>query len=138
MHSKGDNIEIIINDEAEDVMTELFDSLIKNYQIGLEKTMRGNGFIFDCVHLLYHKCHKINLNHGRSYIDSHDWIKSKKATINPINKNDNKCFQYAITVPLNHDQIGKHSERIIKFNFFINKYTWEGINFPSEKDDWKI
>ena len=20
---------------------------------------------------------------------------------------------------------------------FINKYNWEGINFPSEKDDWK-
>ena len=20
---------------------------------------------------------------------------------------------------------------------FINKYKWEGINFPSEKDDWK-
>ena len=104
-------------------MKELFDSLIKNYQIGLEETMRGNDFLFDCVHLLYHKCHKINLNYGRSYIDSPDRIKSKKATINPINKNDNKCFQYAITFPLNYDQIGKHSERITKFNFFINKYT---------------
>ena len=20
---------------------------------------------------------------------------------------------------------------------FINKYNWKGINFPSEKDDWK-
>ena len=20
---------------------------------------------------------------------------------------------------------------------FINKYNWEGINFPSEKNDWK-
>ena len=20
---------------------------------------------------------------------------------------------------------------------FINKYKWEGINFPSKKDDWK-
>ena len=27
-----------------------------------------------------------------------DWIKNKKATINPINKKDNKCFQYVVTV----------------------------------------
>ena len=25
-----------------------------------------------------------------------------------------------------------------KTNPLINKYNWEGINYPSEKDDWKI
>ena len=99
--------------------------------------MKGSDFVFDYVHLLYYKCHKINLNRGGSYIDSPDWIRSKKATINPINKKDNKCFQYDVTVVLNHEEIGKHSERIIKIKSFINKYNWEGINFPSEKDDWK-
>ena len=49
--------------------------------------MRGSGFIFDCVHLLYYKCHKVNPNQGGSYVDSSDWIKNKKATINHINKN---------------------------------------------------
>ena len=29
-----------------------FKSLIKKYQIGLEKSMRGRDFIFDCVHSL--------------------------------------------------------------------------------------
>ena len=24
-----------------------------------------------------------------------------------------------------------------KIKPFINKFDWEGINFPSEKDDWK-
>ena len=24
-----------------------------------------------------------------------------------------------------------------KIKPFISKYEWEGINFPSEKDDWK-
>ena len=48
--------------------------------------MRGSDFIFDCAHLLYCKCHKINFKRGGSYIDSPDWIKSKKATTNPINK----------------------------------------------------
>ena len=45
----------------------------------------------------------------------------------------NKCFEYAVTVMLKHEEIGKHSERITKIKPFINKYNWEGINFPSEK-----
>ena len=79
------------------------------------------------------KCHKINLNCGRTYIDSPDWIKNKKVTINPNNKKDNKCFQYNVTVALNHEVIGENPERMTKMKPFINKYKWEGINFPSEK-----
>ena len=48
--------------------------------------MRGSEFVFDYVQLLCYKCRKINLNRGGSYIDSPDWIKSKKETISPINK----------------------------------------------------
>ena len=40
-------------------------------------------FIFNSFQLTYQKCHKVNLIHGSSYIDSPDWIKKKKATINP-------------------------------------------------------
>ena len=86
---------------------------------------------------MYYKCHEINPNCDGSYIDSPDWIKNKKATINPINKKDNKCFQYAVTVALNYEEIKKDPQRITKIKPFINKYNWEGINFPSEKDDWK-
>ena len=64
MHSKSDNIQIMINDKVDEVIKKLFDSLI-----GLEKSMRGSDFIFDCVHLMYYKCHKINPNRGGSYID---------------------------------------------------------------------
>ena len=62
--------------------------------------MRGSDFIFDCVYLLHYKCHKTNFKCGRSYIDSTDLIKNKKAIIYPIN-DDNKCFQYAATVASN-------------------------------------
>ena len=58
MHLKSDNIEIMINDKPDEVIKELFDSLIKKYQIGLEKSMRGSDIIFDSLHLLYCKCHK--------------------------------------------------------------------------------
>ena len=64
-------------------------------------------------------------------------VKNKKATKNLINKKDNECFQYAITVTLNHKEIKKDSERIAKIKPFINKYNWEEIHFPSEKDDWE-
>ena len=74
---------------------------------------------------MYYKCRKINANRGGSYIDSPDWIKNKKATINPINKKDNKCFPYAIAVTLNHDEIKKDLQRITKVKPFINKYNWE-------------
>ena len=54
--------------------------------------------------------------------------------MNPINKKDNKCFQYPVTVALNHEEIGKHAEAITKIEQYINKYYWEGINFTSKKD----
>ena len=47
------------------------------------------------------------LNHRRSFIDSPDWIKKKKAKINPNNKDD-KCFQYVATVALNYEEIESH------------------------------
>ena len=65
--------------------------------------MKGSEFVFNYVQLLYYKCHKINPSCGGSYIDSPDWIKTKKAKINPINKKDNKYFQYTVTVALNYE-----------------------------------
>ena len=53
--------------------------------------MRGSDFIFNSVQLMYYKFHKINFSRRGSYIYSPDWIKKKKATINPKNTDD-KCF----------------------------------------------
>ena len=52
MHSKSDSIEIKINDEADEVIKQLFDSLKNRYQNNLE-SVRGSEFVFDYVHLLY-------------------------------------------------------------------------------------
>ena len=35
------------------------------------------------------------------------------------------------------EEIKKDPQRIREIKPFMNKYNWEGINFPSEKDDWK-
>ena len=66
--------------------------------------MKGSSFVFKSIDLLYQKLHKISLNRSESHIDPPDWIKNKKATLNPKIK-DNECFKYAITVALNHKEI---------------------------------
>ena len=92
--------------------------------------MKGSEFVFNYVQLLYYKFHKINPNRGGSYMDSPDWVKNKKATINPINKIDNKCFQYTVTVALNHVEIKKYLQIITKIKPFIKKYNWKKVHFP--------
>ena len=80
----------MINDEADEFMKELFDSLKNRYQNNLE-SMKGSKFVvLYYVVLLYYKCHKIIPKGGGSYIDSPGWIKNKKT--NPINKKYSKCF----------------------------------------------
>ena len=82
-------MEIMINDETDEVIKELFDSLKYRYQNNLE-SMKGSEFVSDYVQLLYYKCHEISHNRSGSYIGSPDWINKKKAI---INTKDNKCFQ---------------------------------------------
>ena len=53
MHSKKDNVEIMINDKADKVIEELSQSLLSRYQIGLETSMKGSELFFACLHLLY-------------------------------------------------------------------------------------
>ena len=76
--------------------------------------MKGNDFIFDSVQVMYWKCYKVNFRRGGSYMDSSDWIKNRKATINPKNEDD-KHFQYTATVALNYKEIKWNSERVLGF-----------------------
>ena len=53
MHSKSGNIEIMMNDEVEEVMEQIFKPLKKRYQYKLEESIKGSEIVFDYVHLLY-------------------------------------------------------------------------------------
>ena len=66
---------------------------------------------------MHYNLYKVSLNRDGSYIDSPEWLKNKKATIN-LKNNDNKFFQYAITASLNYEQI---------------KNNWKEIDFPLHK-----
>ena len=76
--------------------------------------MIGSELVFNYVKLMYYKCYKTNLNRCGSYMNSPDWIKINEAKINPINKKDNKYFQYTVTVTLNYEEIKENPQRITK------------------------
>ena len=121
--------------ETDEITEELFESLLQRYQEGLKESMRGSEFFFDCVDGLCSNLNKIGLNKDGSYIDSPEWLKNNKATINP--KNNDECFQYALTVALNYEQIKNHPERISNIKLFVDKYNLKEIIFLSHKKDWK-
>ena len=135
LNTKSDNIKIMNGTDTNEAINEFIKSYTKRYQEGLETKMKGSSYIFERVDLLEYHLHKISLNRGSSYIDSPEWIKHKKVTINPQNTNDNKCFQYAIISALNYQNIDHHSERISKLKPFIDNYNWDSIDFPAGHKD---
>ena len=51
MHTKSNNIEIMMGNETDEIIEDLFESLLQNYQEGLEEKKRESEFFFDCVDL---------------------------------------------------------------------------------------
>ena len=74
---------------------------------------------------------KIDIRRDESHIESFDWLKNKGATINPKNKKDNKCFQYAITSGLNYNKI--------KTKYFkkIGRIKRVDTDFSSQQREWE-
>ena len=80
----SDNVEVLMGNETDDIITELFDSFSQGYQKRLEKLQRnGSNFIFDGVDLLSYRLHETSMKRGKLYIESSEWLKTKRATINP-------------------------------------------------------
>ena len=94
----------------------------------------GSGFVLENVDLLSYRVHKTSLKRGKSYIKSPELLINKRPTMNP--KNKDKCFQYSVTVALNHQNIENHPERISNIKPFVDQYNWEGIDFPDGIKDW--
>ena len=87
MHTKSNNIEIMMGSETDEIIDEIFKSLLQNYQKDLEESIRSN-FVFDSVDLLYYYLQKTSPKRTRSsYIDSPEWLKNKQ-TVNPKNNDD--------------------------------------------------
>ena len=70
-----------------------------------------SGFTLDKIMHLYKNFHRLVLTRGSSYTKSPEWLKSKKAVINPQNK-DEECFKWAVIAALHHEEIKKDHQRI--------------------------
>ena len=88
IHSRSNNMKFLSYNGANEIIDELFESLHSNHQGNLETSMRGKDFTFDSVHVMYFKCHKVNFRRGGSHFDFPDWVRKKRAAINPKIKDD--------------------------------------------------
>ena len=59
MYTKSDNIETMFDDDNDDIIEQLFESLLKKYEESLQNKMRGSEFEFDGVNFLYYDLTKL-------------------------------------------------------------------------------
>ena len=88
---------------------EIFDQLIEKYE-----DLKNSNFLLKGVESITYSFIKIIIKF--TFAESPDWIRNKKCTINPQNK-DNKCFQYSVIVSMHHKEA------------IINNLNWENISF---------
>ena len=136
MYTRSDNEEFMSGDDTDEIIKLLFESFLQRFEENLQIKMRGSEFEFDGINCFYYDFNKTSIYRIGTYIDSPKWLKNKKSTINPKN-NDDKCFQYAVTLALNLDNINKHPKRISKIKRFIDQYNWKDIDFPPTKKNWR-
>ena len=91
--------------------------------------LRDSKFVFEEVISTTVNFHRLNLTRESSYIPLPDWLASKKAVINPQNK-DLECFKWAVAAATRWKDIGKNPERITKLKKFESDYDWTCIRYP--------
>ena len=98
------------------------------------KSQTGNpkfpesGFTLNKIIHLYINFHRLVLTQGSSYTELLEWIKNKKAVINPQNK-DEEGFKWAVIATLHLEDIKSNPERISLLRPYENQYNWKGLEF---------
>ena len=82
----SDNKKIMWGSETDNIIRDLFESFLDNYQKEL-KIIKGSDFNSESVDLMDYELHKVRLKRGESCIKSPEWLLYKRATINPKNNN---------------------------------------------------
>ena len=91
--------------------------------------MPESGFTLNKIMYLYINFHRLASTRGSSYIELLEQIKTKKAVINPQNKNE-ECFKQAVIAALHQEEIKHHPERICLLKPHKIQQNWEGLEFP--------
>ena len=131
--NSNDKRTLLIKTKTSNDIDELFDLLIKNHE-EYSKSLKTIGLQSKGVESVDISLEQQTVN--TTYIQSPQWLTSKKCTINPQNKN-NWCFQYSIAAVLNHQKINHHLERILKIKPFINNFNLDETNFQPQQQDYE-
>ena len=111
-------------------------SLFEKFNDDLQLSRENSNFVYESVEECNIHFNKIDLGRGASFIDTPEWLKHKKATINPQNKNDVYCFMYAIGIALYHNELGKNPGCISKKLDIYSTFNWQNIDFPASYEDY--
>ena len=128
----SDNVSIMQGIDTNDIIKELFESFLHDYQEKL-KTIKGSDFVFESVDLIDYKLHRVRFNRCGSCIKSSKWLENKKAVINLKNENDDECLRWSIICALIYNDIMKK-----EFENIFEKIKHEDKDFSLHKRDWKI
>ena len=77
------------------VKTQLFSQLIKKHE-ELSESLGNIDLVSEGIEPIIYNFTKLTMN---TFVKTPQWLKNKKCTINPQN-NDDKCFQYSVTLSL--------------------------------------
>ena len=70
MHTRSVNEKFMNGSDTDEIIKELFKSILQRYQENLKEKMKGLDFAFDGVNYLYYDLNTISISKGGSYIDS--------------------------------------------------------------------
>ena len=140
-NDKGGSYEVKVEKVFNSKMTEVFKGSnveeILQGMFAMIKTqvehpaLPKSGFTLDYILHLDIDFHKLELVRGGLHIELPDWIAEKKAVINPKNTGED-CFKWAVIAALHHEDISNHPERITQLKPYVERYNWEGLEFPMD------
>ena len=119
--------EQLANDEGEDDIMYLNDRIISFENLFHDYFIKNN---------TNDQMSEKPIANNSTFIKTPEWLALKRSLLNPKN-NDNKCFQYSITLSLYHEQFGKTYCRIPKIKQYTDNFNWENINFPPQEQDYE-
>ena len=135
--SFSDNVICMPSSNTNEISRQLLTSLYKKFQDDLELSGESSSFVYESVEECNIHFHKIDLRRGASFIDTPEWLKHKKVTINPENVNYVYCFVYAAAVALYHSELRKNPGGISKkLDILVHGFNWNDIDFPASYKDY--
>ena len=135
--SRSDNVICMPSSNANKILEQLLSSLYEKFNDDLQLSRESSSFVYESVEECNIHFHKKDLRRVTSFIDTPEWLKHKKATINTQNVNNVYCFMYAATTALYHSELGKNPGRISKkLDILVHCFNWHDITFPASYEDY--